>query len=157
MALIDLYNLDLLDAVLAHHFNDEFREKMLSTYMDAYAQLLGGAVSNELKPEDDEVMKKLLASPDVTPEKVDQFYKDRIPHFEAKVVLLALEFKKRFLLSVYKNKLEEYKKSKDKTGLAAWEQIYKDAEADNWNEVGRLLKIVDSMETTQKKHSPAQK
>ncbi|MBI2611572.1 hypothetical protein HYW54_02380 [Candidatus Gottesmanbacteria bacterium] len=157
MALIDLYNLDLLDAVLAHHFNDEFKEKMLSTYMQTYAQILGEALSTELKPEDDEAMKKLLASPDVTPEKVDQFYKDRIPHFEAKVVLLALEFKKRFLLSVYKNKLEEYKKSKSNEGLAAWEQIYKDAEADNWNEVGRLLKIVDSMHSSAKKQSSVQK
>lgn len=145
MALTDLANIDLLDAVLAHHFNDKQREDFLNTYMEAYTTALGVGLGGQLKAEDDEAMKNLLASPDLTPEKLDQFYKDRIPDFELKMAALALTFKKRFLLDVYKNKLEEYEKAQNKQGHDAWKQIYSDAQADNWNEVARLLKVVDEM------------
>ena len=145
MSLIDLSNLDLLDAVLGHHLKDEMREKLLNTYIEAYTMVLGDALNRELKEEDNKAMDKLLKDPDLTPEKLDQFYIDRIPHFQAKVVLLALEFKKRFLLDVYKNKIAEYKTSEDKTGYEAWKQLYQDARNDNWNEVGRYLALIDSM------------
>lgn len=145
MALIDLTNLDLLDAVLGQRIPDAEREVFLNHYVEAYSNMLGLAVNRDLKPEDDQVMDKLLVSPDITPEQIDQFYKDRIPNFEAKVYMLALEFKKKFLVDVYKNKVEEYATSDKKEGLAAWEQIYADAQADNWNEVARLLKVVDEM------------
>lgn len=145
MALVDLANLDFLDAVLGHRLPEDVREKLLNNFIEAYTNLLGLSLNHDLKPEDDEVMKELVASPDLTPEKLDQFYKDRIPHFEAKVYLLALEFKKKFLLDVYKNKVEEYESSENKQGYEAWQQIYADAQADNWNEVARLLKVVDEM------------
>lgn len=155
MALTDLANLDLLDAVLAHHFTEAMREKMLNTYMEAYTQVTGEALNKEFKPEDNQAMDKLLADPSLTPQKLDQFYIDRIPHFQAKMILLSLEFKKRFLLDVYRNKVEEYKSLSDKQGLAAWEQIYRDAQADNWNEVARLLKVVDSIGRSTSISSPA--
>lgn len=148
MALTDLANLDLLDAVLAHHLDDDQRERMLSTYIEAYSLILGNAIDKDLTEKDHDEMGRILASKDVTPEKIEKFYIDRIPHFQAKIVLLALEFKKKFLLSVYKNKVDEYQNLPDKTGLAAWEQVYYDAQNDNWNEVARVLRIIDGMKST---------
>ncbi len=146
MSLVDLSNIDLLDAVLAHNFSDNFREKFLNTYVEAYTMVLGDALNKELTKEDSAAIDVLLNDPDLTPEKLDQFYIDRIPHFQAKITLLALEFKKRFLLDVYKNKVQEYQSSKNKQGYEAWKQIYIEAQLDNWNEVNRYLKLVDSME-----------
>jgi hypothetical protein len=90
-------------------------------------------------------MQKLLQSPDVDAEKIEKFYLDRIPHFQAKITLLALDYKKKFLLSVYKNKIKEYETVSDKEGLEAWKQVYQDALRDNWNEVGRYLNLISSM------------
>jgi len=146
MSLVDLSNIDLLDAVLAHNFSDNFREKLLNTYVEAYTMVLGDALNKELTKDDSAAIDVLLNDPDLTPEKLDQFYIDRIPHFQAKITLLALEFKKRFLLDVYKNKVQEYQSSKNKQGYEAWKQIYVEAQLDNWNEVNRYLKLVDSME-----------
>ncbi len=123
-----------------------FREKFLNTYVEAYTMVLGDALNKELTKEDSAAIDVLLNDPDLTPEKLDQFYIDRIPHFQAKITLLALEFKKRFLLDVYKNKVQEYQSSKNKQGYEAWKQIYIEAQLDNWNEVNRYLKLVDSME-----------
>lgn len=146
MSLVDLSNIDLLDAVLAHNFSDNFREKLLNVYIEAYTMVLGDALNKELTKEDNVAIDGLLNDPDLTPEKLDQFYIDRIPHFQAKITLLALEFKKRFLLDVYKNKVQEYQSSKNKQGYEAWKQIYMEAQLDNWNEIDRYLKLVDSME-----------
>lgn len=145
MSLFDLSDLDLLEAILAHNLTESFRERLLNTYIEAYTMVLGDALNKELKPEDNEAIDKLLQDTNLTPEKLDQFYITRIPHFRAKVTLLALEFKKRFILDVYKNKLLEYEESKDKQGYEAWKQIYVDAQNDNWNEVARYLKLVTSM------------
>lgn len=145
MSLFDLSNLDLLDAILAHHLTDAFRERLLNTYIEAYTMVLGDALNKELKPGDNEAIDRLLGDPELTPEKLDQFYITRIPHFRAKVTLLALEFKKRFIVDVYKNKIMEYEKSEDKQGYEAWKQIYVDAVNDNWNEVARYLKLVTEM------------
>ncbi len=144
MALVDLASLDLLDALLAHNLSEEQTKKMLQTYIQSYTLILSDALGKELTEKDDEEMKKLMQSPDVTPEKIDDFYKTRIPHFEAKVVLAGLEFKKRFLLSVYYGKLKQIKDG-SLSGQSEWEQIVKSAEEDNWNEVTRLLKVVDTM------------
>lgn len=145
MALTDLMDLDITDLVLAHHFTDEKKQEMLSTYMEAFGAVLGNALNKELTAADHEEMDKLIKSPDLHPDQIEKFYINRIPHFQAKIVALALEFKKRFLLSVYKNKIEEYKNSANKQGLAAWEQVLMDAQADNWNEVSRVLKVIDGM------------
>lgn len=145
MALTDLANLDLLDVTLAKYLPSDEVEDMLNTFNEAFAMVLANALENEFKPEDHQSMQDLLRSKDVTAEKIEQFYIDRIPHFQAKIVLLALEFKKKFLLNVYQNKIEEYKNVDNKYGLAAWEQVYQDALADNWNEVGRYLKVIESM------------
>lgn len=146
MALTDLADLDLLDATLARLLPKEYQEDLLSTYLEAYAMVLTNALEGEFKPKDNEDMQKLLQSPDVDAEKIEKFYLDRIPHFQAKITLMALEFKKRFLLDVYKNKVQEYQSSKNKQGYEAWKQIYVEAQLDNWNEVNRYLKLVDSME-----------
>lgn len=145
MALTDLADIDLIDAVLGHHFSEEKQQEMLSIYMQAYTVILGNAVNKELTPQDHEEMGRLLSTPGLQPEQIEKFYTDRIPHFAAKITLLALEFKKKFVISVYQNKIEEYKNSANKQGLAAWEQVMMDAKADNWNEVSRVLKVIDGM------------
>ncbi len=145
MALTDLADLDLLDATLAKLLPKEYQEDLLSTYLEAYAMVLTNALEGEFKPKDNEDMQKLLQSPDVDAEKIEKFYLDRIPHFQAKITLLALDYKKKFLLSVYKNKIKEYETVADKEGLEAWKQVYQDALRDNWNEVGRYLNLISSM------------
>lgn len=143
MALTDLADLDLLDATLARFLPDEPRERFLTTYIQAFTNVVNGSFGTDLTPKDDEDMKALLNTEDVTPEKIEAFYKNRIPLFQEKLLLLTLAFKKQFLLDVYKHKLDEYQTAKDKEGYAAWEQIYSDAQNDNWNEVGRLLKVLE--------------
>lgn len=148
MALTDLTDLDIVDLTLAKFLPQEKQDKMMDVYLESFGIILGRAVEKDLTDADREEMKQLMASPDVTSEKIEQYYRNRIPDFETKLALLALEFKKRFVIGVYQNKIEEYKNREDKYGLAAWEQVYYDAEHDNWNEVARLLKIIETMGNT---------
>lgn len=145
MALTDLADLDLIDLILGHRLSEEKKEELLKTYQEAYTVALGNAVSRDLTAEDSDEMAKIMAKPDLQPEEIEKFYTDRIPHFAAKITLLALEFKKKFVISVYQNKIEEYKNSDNKQGLAAWEQVLMDAQQDNWNEVSRILRVIDGM------------
>lgn len=145
MAFLDLQKIDVLEGTLANLLPKEKQEEMLNVYMESYAMILANALEGEFKPEDHAAMKKLLQSEDADVDKIEKFYTDRIPHFQAKMTMLALEFKKKFLLSVYKNKLDEYEKSPDKTGFEAWKQVYADASADNWNEVTRYLHLISAM------------
>lgn len=145
MALTDLMNLDITDLVLAHHFIEEKKQEMLSTYMEAFGIAVGNAANDELTQADHQEMDRLLKTPGLKPDQIENFYIERIPHFKAKFALLALEFKKKFVISVYQNKIEEYKNSENKQGLAAWEQVMMDAQQDNWNEVSRVLKVIDGM------------
>ena len=147
MALFDLANLDLLDLILASNWSEDEKYRVLSIYMQGFSEALHDAVASELNDKDEKDMLVLMKDPEVTDEKLMKFYTDRIPHLEAKLTLLALSFKKNFIVDVYKNKLDEYKNAKNTDGLAAWEQVYKDAQVDNWNEVARLLKVIESMPT----------
>jgi hypothetical protein len=149
MALIDLTALNLFDLILASSWPDEKQYEIGQLYMQAFSEALINAVGRELDKKDFEAVQKLLQDPAITPESLMQFYTDRIPQLEEKVVMLALSFKKSFVLDVYQNKLDEYNNSDDRTGLEAWEQVLKDAQADNWNEVMRLLKVIESMGNTQ--------
>lgn len=145
MSYTDLTKIDLLEGTLANLLPKEQQEDLLNVYLESYANVLANALEGEFKPEDHEAMKKLLRSGQADADKIEKFYMDRIPHFQAKMTMLALEFKKKFLLTVYKNKLDEYEKSPDKTGFEAWKQVYADAAADNWNEVTRYLRLISAM------------
>lgn len=145
MAYTDLQKMDVLEGTLAHLLPKEKQEEVLNVYLESYATVLSNALEGEFKPEDHHAMEKLLKSGQADADKIERFYIDRIPNFQAKVTLLALEFKKKFLLSVYKNKVEEYATNKDQTGFEAWKQVYTDAQNDNWNEVTRYLRLISAM------------
>ncbi|OGG14514.1 hypothetical protein A2773_05540 [Candidatus Gottesmanbacteria bacterium RIFCSPHIGHO2_01_FULL_39_10] len=145
MALIDLAQYDILDLILASKWSEEEQMEIVKVYTEAFSVALSDAIGSELKEGDQAEMDKLMQDPTVTWEMIMKFYTDRIPQLEEKIVYLAMSFKKAYVLDVYKSKLEEYKTAQNNDGLAAWEQIFKDGLADNWNEVVRLLKIVETM------------
>lgn len=142
MALVDLNDFDLFDLVLASNWPEEEQMKLMEQYMNLYQEVLTNALGSELKDEDEDALIQLMQDPNVTPESLMKFYTDRIPHMEAKIIYATLQFKKTFVLMVYKNKLEAYKNNADKHGLEAWEHLYKDAQEDNWNEVMRLINVM---------------
>jgi len=144
MAQFDLAQYDILDLILADAMPDEEKLNILESYFDAYNMLVTKEFGAELSEKDQDAMEELMKDPTVTTDIFMKFLTDRMPHMEAKIIYFTLEYKKMFILNVYKNKLDEYKGNTKADGYAAWEQIYKDAQADNWEEVTRLLEVLKS-------------
>lgn len=141
MALTDLTKYNLLDLLLASSLPDEDQGKALADYMDAFAGYLSEQVSTQLTDADDEAMQKLLAEPECTPEKIEQFYRDRIPHLDGYLLAATLQFKKGFILDFYRGMLKANIKQND-PATSTWIKIVASAEEDNWENVWRLLEHI---------------
>lgn len=143
MAILSLANYDILDLLMTSRYPEEKRGDYLLEFMRAYAGFLSEAVANILTDKDEEEMMKLLYSPGVTPEEIEQFYKERIPDYDAFLVTAALKFKKDYLLDFYKRMFEATRKQKDQS-TPFWEEIVKQAETDNWERVSELAREIET-------------
>jgi len=141
MAFTDLANYDILDLLLTSTYSDDEKGRYIVDYMDAFAGYMGEIVADRLSIDDAEAMKKLLADAGVTPEKIEQFYRDRIPHFDTYLLLAVLQFKKSFLLDYYRSMLEATTKQKDPS-ISLWVKIVAAAEEDKWDVVSHLAKHI---------------
>lgn len=142
MALVDLANYDLLDLLGSCAISEEKKGKYLYDYMAAFSNFLSEHVADQLKDEDEEAFEKLLYDPQVTPEAIEQFYKDRIPNYDAFLLADTLVFKKNYLLTFYK-RMQMVTQAKRHPSADLWSKIVQEGEADNWNEVARLVKEIE--------------
>ena len=142
MALKDLINFDLLDLLWTSQLSEEKRGRLVYDYMLAYAGFVSEKVADRLTDEDEVAMSELLTSPDVNPEKIEQFYRDRIPNFDSLLLAATLLFKKDFVLDYYKTMMQETVKRKDPSA-ATWINIVAKAEEDRWDMVATLIKQID--------------
>ena len=142
MALKDLINFDLLDLLWTSQLSEEQRGRLVYDFMLAYAGFVSEKVADLLTDEDEVVMSELLSSADVNPEKIEQFYRDRIPNFDSLLLAATLLFKKDFVLDYYKTMMQETVKRKDPSA-AAWINIVAKAEEDKWDTVATLIKQIE--------------
>lgn len=138
MALIDLSAYDIFDLLMTKAYTDEEKGRYVYDYMTAFAGYISERVADLLNDTDEEEMKKLLEDPTVTPEKIELFYRKRIPNYDSFLLAGTLIFKKKYLLHFYTGIYEKAKKQDDPS-TSSWEAIIKEAESDNWHEVAKLV------------------
>ena len=163
MALPDLKKYDLLDLILAETWPEEKQADTALKFNYALAGYLNENLSPHLDEKTEAEFEALTRDPSITPQKIEEFYKTKIPDFWEKIEQLVLEFKKMFVLGVYENKVKELKDSvlgmeqtiaqetdearktlyqKIKSDLADWEEILNTAKVDDWDRVYSLLQAI---------------
>lgn len=164
MALPDLKKYDLLDLILAETWPEEKKADTVLKFNYALAGYLNENLSSHLDEKADKEFEVLIKDPLITPQKIEEFYKARIPNFWEKIESLVLEFKRMFIFGVYENKVNELKNSvlgmeqtisqetdenrkalyeKIKSDLADWEEILATAKNDDWDKVNILLQAIE--------------
>lgn len=161
--LSDLAKFDLLNLTLAETWPEEKQADMVLKFTAALSGYLGENLNQYFDEKAEEEFEKLAQDSTITPERVIEFYKTKIPHLEEIIDDLVLQFKKIFLLKVYENKVGQLKKEmedfrkaqgedKDEIKLqlfemkaqelADWEQVLLYAQNDDWEKVSQTLEKI---------------
>lgn len=144
MALTDLAKYDILDLLMTLTYSDSEKSQYIYDYMMAFSGYLSEIVGDKMTEADNDTLQKLFQDPEITPEKLEQFYRDRIPDYDNFLLLAALQFKKGFLLDFYTGMLEATKKQNDST-VPKWEKIIQAANNDNWEEVAIIIRELEQI------------
>ncbi|MBI4067593.1 hypothetical protein HY407_04365 [Candidatus Gottesmanbacteria bacterium] len=142
MAIVDLAKYDLLDLLISSIYSDDKKGEWMYDYMQAFSVYLSEQVGDRLTEADNEEMKKLLMDPEVSPEKIEDFYRARISNYDSYLLAATLVFKKTYIVNYYKNMALATKVQQDPSAVL-WEKLVKEAEADNWDEVAKLCEQMD--------------
>jgi len=146
MAIADLAKHDILDLLLGQGVSDDRKGQYLYGYMEAFMGFLSTQMTEKLKEEDVFAMQKILEDPEVSPDKIEQFYRQRVPDYDKYLFAATLAFKKDFLLSYYRKMLEEMVKGKH-ASVPLWIQLIATAEEDKWELVARIVKQIEDTYT----------
>ena len=147
MALIDIVKFDLFDLIVSKTFTDEQKGEYSYEYLLAYAGYISEQVADRLTDADEVEMSKLLVDPGITPEAIENFYRQRISNFDALFLAGSLLFKKNFLLDYYRRMLEGATKQKD-LSVSFWVKIITASEEDNWKMVARHIQQIEDLYVT---------
>lgn len=141
MAYIDLSTYDVLDLMPVAGFSDEQKGDYLYQFVSAYGGYLSECLGSQFTEEDSIVLDALLEDEDATVAEVENFFKERIPNYEELLQVAAVKFKKTFLLEFY-NRMLKATKEANHYSASFWEEIIKEAEADNWDIVfGKIREL----------------
>lgn len=142
MALVDLVNYDILDLFAVADLSDTERGEILADYMEGLAGFITDHVADQMTDDDGEAMMKLLQDPAVTPEAVEQFYRDRIKDFDSKIFRDTLEYKKSFLIDYYKRLVAQLSAAQSPDAIM-WQEIVSSAEQDRWSDVNEKIQTFE--------------
>lgn len=134
MAYIDLSTYDILDLIPSSSFSDEMKGEWLYQFVTAYGGYLAECLGSKVKEEDQTDFEILLDDEDVTPEEIENFFREKISGFDDFQTGVALKFKKDYLLTFY-HRMEKVMTEKNHFSVPLWAEIIKDAEEDNWETV----------------------
>jgi len=142
MAITQLASIDILNLLVSHGIAEDKKSEYLYGYMEAFMGYLSDQVAGQLSDDDEQAIQSLLQDPTLTPEKIEEFYRKRIPHYDSFLLAGTLTFKKAFLLEYYRGMLEEMVKGKH-ASVPLWIQLIATAEEDKWNSVAALIAQIE--------------
>ena len=163
MALPDLKKYDLLNLSLAETWPEEKQADMVLKFNYALAGYLNENLNQYFDNKADSDFQAIIKDPKITSQKIEDFYKARIPNFWEKIESLILDFKRMFLTSVYENKVKELETSvsgmaqtisqetdetrkelyeRIKDDLADWKEVLNSAQTDDWDKVISLVQAI---------------
>lgn len=129
-----LINYSFLDLVLGTQWSQKEKDAFFEKYHIAYTNHLTKTLETKIK--NPSLYSKLLKEGDEN--KIVKFLEKEFPDFTETSILVELEFRKAFILNLYKQMIQQSQREADK---AAWKKILQEAESDNWQGVLLLLEI----------------
>lgn len=159
----DLAKYDLIKLSLAETWPEKKQADMTLRYANVFAGYLNQRLASQIDESFDQKFNELIKKQDLTSDDVVKFYKENIPNYEETIGKIALDFKKTFLLGIYKKKadsikseVENLEKAYSKTNdeiqlnllqlrqseLSDWTKVLLFAEQDNWDEVYKTLQKI---------------
>ncbi len=132
---VELSTNDLFMLIPKKHWTEEEKIDFMISFNRAYGAYIISEINQELPEDIDQKLTELLDSKPTLAE-IEAFYNELFPNLEDKFFTKALEFKKDFLLALYKNKLRAASRLHEKV---FWEGLVANAQQDNWDEVQRMI------------------
>lgn len=149
----DLAKYDLIELLAGETWPEIEQAKVIIGFNRALAGYVAEKLNPYFKDEDTEALKELARKPEITPEAVVAFYKDRVPELEGLIEEAILELKRIFLLDVYERKVKEAGeriqsltdedlKNIEAKKLELWQQALEAGKQDDWDKVKQVLAVL---------------
>jgi len=162
MALPDIKKYELIDLLLIETWPEKAQAEVIAKFKTALAGFLNEKLSQSIDPALDAKFQATINDPQITPEKLEDFYNTNLPDLKEQITNLTLDFKRLFVIKVYqakttelKNNLASLEKDKDAkdeakktihqdliTSLNTWESVLDAAKNDDWDKVKLLLQTI---------------
>lgn len=152
----DLSQLDLFVAIGLSKASQDKKAETLNYYLLALGNYLNEKLSSHLDDKSEVTFKELLLKSSVSENEIISFYEESIPNIKDKITTYALEFKKKFIILVYEQKINELKfelnkvekdleqflkSQKINNEIKQWQELLEFAKGDKWDKIQAYLTV----------------
>ena len=135
-----LANIDLLDLVLFNSGTSQEQQAFMNSFYEAMSGYLANKFENQFSDTDKLAYEKIIKNTNSSSDEIIKFIEKHIPNGMQALTDETLNFKRMYLLEVYKNYLQAARDQKKQFLIEQFSKILQLAQQDKWDLIASLIK-----------------